>query len=150
MPCYPALALLIGAAIAKGGRAVEAGDTRHRGGSGASVSGGNRDPPIAVRGLPAPGDISTALNPDPDIYAAYTLSLGHMGDLTLRAFAYLRLPLAVAAVAFLIGAVSGWRLSGKRAAIGAALMMTLFFHAARLALVTFGLLSWFAYRWPKL
>ena len=31
---------------------------------------------------------------------SYTLSLGHMADLTLRAFAYLRLPLVVAGVAF--------------------------------------------------
>ena len=39
----------------------------------------------------------------------YTLSLGHMADLTLRAFAYLRLPLAVAGVAFVVGAAGAWR-----------------------------------------
>ena len=55
-----------------------------------------------VRGLPAPGDISAALSQNPDVY---TLSLGHMTDLTLRAFAYLRLPLVVAGVALLVGAV---------------------------------------------
>ena len=136
MPCYPALALLIGTGIADGGWAVDLG-TRAIGVVAALAFLAVTGILIAVRGVPAPGDISAALNANPDIYAVYTLSLGHMGDLTLRAFAYLRLPLAVAAAAFLIGAVSGWRLSGKRAAIGFALMMTLFFHAARLALVTF-------------
>ena len=43
-----------------------------------------------VWNLPAPGDISSALTQHPE---AYTLSLGHMGDLTLDSFAYLRLPL---------------------------------------------------------
>ena len=43
-----------------------------------------------VRGLPAPGDISSALSRNP---GAYTLSLGHMEDLTLNSFAYLRSPL---------------------------------------------------------
>ena len=43
---------------------------------------------------------------------AYTLSLGHMEDLTLRSFAYLRLPLALAVVAFLIGAVGNLMVEG--------------------------------------
>ena len=50
-----------------------------------------------VRNLPAPGDISTALSLHP---GAYTLSLGHIEDLTLSSFAYLRTPLLMAAVAF--------------------------------------------------
>ena len=60
-----------------------------------------------------------------------------MTDLTLASFAYLRLPLAVAGVAFAIGAVG--RLAGEAAAVAASLavMMVLFFHAARLALVVF-------------
>ncbi len=52
---------------------------------------------VAVRNVPTPGDISQALSRHP---GAYTLSLGHMEDLTLESFAYLRLPLAIAAVAF--------------------------------------------------
>ena len=55
-----------------------------------------------MRGIAAPGDISPALTQNPDLY---TLSLGHMADLTLQSFAYLRLPLAVAGVAFLVGAL---------------------------------------------
>ncbi len=39
-----------------------------------------------VWNLPTPGDISSALTAHPE---AYTLSLGHMGDLTLQSFAYL-------------------------------------------------------------
>ena len=55
-----------------------------------------------VWNLPAPGDISHALiAQDPE---AYTLSLAHMGDLTMASFAYLRTPLVVAGIAFLIGA----------------------------------------------
>jgi len=83
-----------------------------------------------VRNLPAPGDIASALTQNPDLY---TLSLGHMTDLTLNSFAYLRLPLVVAAAAFLVGAASTWR----RSIVGIAIMMALFFHASRLALVRF-------------
>jgi hypothetical protein len=90
-----------------------------------------------VRSTPAPGDISVALNHNPDIYEAYTLSLGHITDLTLAAFAYLRLPLTVAGLGFLIGAVGCWKLRGHRAIPALTIMMILFFHAARLALVTF-------------
>jgi len=60
-----------------------------------------------------------------------------MQDLTIDSFAYLRLPLAVAGIAFLIGALGTVRASAQRAFLAAALMMVLFFHAARLAMVTF-------------
>src|SRR6185295_13812381 len=90
-----------------------------------------------VRTIPAPGDIATALNANPDVYQAYTLSLGHMSDLTLAAFAYLRIPLALAGVASLVGAAGAWRLQGRKAVPALVIMMVLFFHAARLALVVF-------------
>ncbi len=102
MPCYPALALLLGSAMAAGGDWVRRGTrvlavvARVRGRGAASLI------LVAVRNVPAPGDISQALSQHP---GAYTLSLGHMEDLTLESFAYLRLPLAMAAVAFLIGAL---------------------------------------------
>jgi hypothetical protein len=89
---------------------------------------------ILVRNVPAPGDISRALVENP---GAYTLSLGHVEDLTLAAFAYLRLPLAVAALGFLVGALGTLRWNGKRAFLSAGLMMVLFFQGARLALVVF-------------
>ncbi len=84
---------------------------------------------------PTPGDISTALTQNPDMY---TLSLGHMSDLTLHSFAYLRLPLALAACALFIGVLATVRSRSTAAvAAGLALMMVVFIQAARLALVAF-------------
>jgi 4-amino-4-deoxy-L-arabinose transferase-like glycosyltransferase len=133
MPCYPALALLLGSAMAMGG------DWIRRGTRFLCVVAGLAAVAcfaifIAVRNLPTPGDISGALSQHP---SAYTLSLGHMLDLTFDSFAYLRLPLLVAAVAFLAGVIGTARWLGHRAFLSAALMMVLFYHAARLALVVF-------------
>jgi 4-amino-4-deoxy-L-arabinose transferase-like glycosyltransferase len=88
-----------------------------------------------VWNLPTPGDISNALVTQD--YDAYTLSLGHMGDLTLASFAYLRTPLAIAGVAFLIGAIGSWRFRQHRTYFALAVMLVLFLQAARLAMVTF-------------
>ena len=133
MPCYPALALLLGSAMAAEGPMLRLG-TRA-----IAVVATLAAVAIAailwmVRGMPAPGDIAVALNQNPDVY---TLSLGHMTDLTLRAFAYLKLPLAVAFVAFAVGAAGAWRSRGPIPLITVTAMMVLFFHAARLALVVF-------------
>jgi hypothetical protein len=89
---------------------------------------------VLVRNVPAPGDISTALSQRP---GTYTLSLSHMEDLTLSSFAYLRVPVALAAIAFLAGALGTLRATGRRAFIAAAVMMVLFLHAARMAMVVF-------------
>lgn len=132
MPCYPALALLLGSALVD----PRATAWVRRGNIGLAVVASLAAIVIVfilsqVWNLPAPGDISRALAPqDP---SAYTLSLAHMGDLTLASFAYLRTPLILAGIAFLVGATAGFR--GKLA--GVVVMMILFFHAARLALVTF-------------
>src|ERR1039457_1401616 len=135
MPCYPALALLLGSAMAGddpwlryGTRAIAVVATL----AAAAIAGILR----MVRGLPTPGDIAGALSQNPEVY---TLSLGHMTDLTLQAFAYLRLPLAVAGVAFAVGALGAWRPAGRKLVPLTALaaMMVMFFHAARLALVVF-------------
>lgn len=135
MPCYPALALLIGSAMATGGAWVQRG-TRVLGGIAALAGIAAFAIAFVVRSLPTPGDISNALSSHP---SAYTLSLGHMLDLTFTSFAYLRLPLVAAAIAFFIGALGNlWpRSSANRAFLMSALMMVLFFHAARLALVVF-------------
>jgi len=131
MPCYPALALLLGPAIAAGGVWIRRG-TRVL----AVICGLAAVAALAilllVRGLPGSGDITRALSTHP---GAYTLSLGHMEDLTLAAFAYLRLPLLAAAVAFAIGALGTLR--RKQVFVAVALMMIVFFHAARLAMVRF-------------
>jgi 4-amino-4-deoxy-L-arabinose transferase-like glycosyltransferase len=133
MPCYPALALLLGSAMAAGGDWVRRG-TRVLAAIALCLAVAILLILAAVRHVPNPGDISQALSEHP---SAYTLSLGHMEDLTLESFAYLRLPLAIAAAAFLIGALGNLRAVGQRAFLAAALMMVLFFHAARLALVAF-------------
>ena len=133
MPCYPALALLIGCSMARGGIFVRSGTAVLT-----VVSGLAAVCCIAilvyVRNVPTPGDISGALSSHP---GAYTLSLGHMADLTLESFAYLRWPLAIAAAAFLLGLIGTVRASNQRAFLVAGCMMVLFFHAARLAMVGF-------------
>jgi dolichyl-phosphate-mannose-protein mannosyltransferase len=133
MPCYPALALLLGSAMAMEGDWIRRG-TRVLCGVASVAAIACFVIFVSVRNFPTPGDISDALSRHP---SAYTLSLGHMLDLTFDSFAYLRLPLLVAAVAFLAGALGTFRWLGQRAFLSAALMMVLFFHAARLALVVF-------------
>ncbi len=115
MPCYPALALLIACAMAGESRWIAVG---LKVACAVAAAGA-----VAIAGilwlvwnLPAPGDISQALTQNPE---AYTLSLGHMGDLTLRSFAYLKLPLVVAGLAFVIGALGMYRGSGRTRASGA-------------------------------
>jgi len=133
MPCYPALALLLGCALATDDIWIRWGTRVLTVIAGCAALAG-----IAIlflsRSASATGDISSALSAHP---GAYKLSLGHMEDLTLASFAYLRLPLAMAALAFCLGAVGTFRAGAQRAAISAALMMVLFFHAARVAMVAF-------------
>ena len=84
--------------------------------------------------LPTPGDISQALAQHP---SEYTLSMGHMGDLTLSSFAYLRGPLILAGLACAIGFLGMVLLKRSMRFVAPALMMLLFFHAARVAMVAF-------------
>jgi 4-amino-4-deoxy-L-arabinose transferase-like glycosyltransferase len=132
MPMYPALALLLGCAMDREEKLVTAG-TRALAAIAGTAAAVIAALLFVIRNVPATGDISSALQQHPE---AYTLSLGHLGDLTVQSFAYLRLPLVLAAVAFLIGAVSPW-LRGRKAYIALAAMMVLFLHASRVALVTF-------------
>jgi hypothetical protein len=133
MPCYPALALLLGSAMAMEGDWIRRG-TRVLSVVAACAGLVTLTLFFLTRNLPAPGDISQALSQHP---GAYTLSLGHMKDLTLASFAYLRVPLLMAAIAFCMGAWATWKWAGQRAFLATALMMILFFHAARLALAVF-------------
>jgi 4-amino-4-deoxy-L-arabinose transferase-like glycosyltransferase len=134
MPCYPALALLLGSAMASESKWVHRG-TRVLGAVTVLAALASIAIAFAVRNLPTPGDISVALSRNSE--AAYTLSLGHMKDLTLNSFAYLRFPLCLAAAAFLIGALANLRWSGIHAFLLSGLMMVLFFHAAQRALIVF-------------
>ena len=135
LPIYPALALLLGSAMTPEGVWIK------RGTKALCVVAAALVLVIAailwqVWTLPSPGDISAALVQHPELY---TLSLGHMGDLTLRSLAYLRLPLMLAGVAVLIGAIGIYRYSPnqRRCFFVMAAMMIVFFHAARLAMTTF-------------
>jgi hypothetical protein len=133
MPCYPAFALLLGSAMAVGGPWVRRG-TRVISAIAGALALAMFALLFHVRGMPTPGDISSALSSNPSVYS---LSLGHMEDLTLDSFAYFRIPLLVAGIAFLVGSLGTLRAGGKRAFLAAGLMMIIFFHAARLALVVF-------------
>ena len=133
MPIYPAVAMLLGCVMESGGAWINGG-TRVL-----SLVAGLAGVVcliffVLTRGVPAPGDISVALARHPE---AYKLSLGHMEDLTLPAMAYLRAPLALAAVAFLTGSVGTLRNRGRSAFLMTAVMMILFFQAARIALIAF-------------
>ena len=132
MPCYPALALLLGSAMAMGGRWVEWG-TRFLGALCAGCAAACIGILIAVRNIPAIGDISQAVTHQ----ANYRLALGHMQDLTLESFAYMRLPLTLAAAAFIVGAIGMLAWHRSRAFLSAVVMMILFYQAARLAMVQF-------------
>jgi hypothetical protein len=133
MPAYPALALLIGSALAMGGKLVNWG-TRILCVISACAALVIFAILAHVHGVATPGDISSALSHHPNVY---TLSLGHMEDLTLDSFAYLRVPLVMAGIAFLVGAVGTLRTKTPRAFWAAGLMMVIFFQAARQAMVVF-------------
>jgi len=134
LPIYPALAILLGSDLATRERYPRA--ARIVLGSVLSLSF------CAIIFLlaynlhtPTPGDISRALTQNPDMY---TLSLGHMSDLTLHSFAYLRLPLIIAACGLLIGIAVTLRQRKTTTTVAMlALMMIVFVEAARLALVVF-------------
>ena len=91
---------------------------------------------LLVWHVPAPGDISQALTQHPELY---THSLGHIWDLTLNAFAYLKLPLGLAALAFggTAIALAFSRNNVRRTVLVIAAGMIVFFQAARIALIRF-------------
>ncbi|HEX5431780.1 MAG TPA: glycosyltransferase family 39 protein, partial [Bryobacteraceae bacterium] len=135
MPAYPAFALLIASALAEPESTTGVKSWLRRGRIALAAIASLAALAIAVIlirvwSLPTPGDISRALTQHP---SEYTLSLGHMLDLTIDSFAYLRLPLIMAGAAFVLGAA----LTVRGRIAGAVVMMVLFLHAARQALVTF-------------
>jgi 4-amino-4-deoxy-L-arabinose transferase-like glycosyltransferase len=150
MPIYPAVALLIGSVLASG-KTSESDSGPAAEGSLSKWLAAGRWTLFAVAsaafvalitvlakvwGLPATGDISQALSQHPELY---TLSLGHMGDLTLNSFAYLKLPMIMAAVAFggIALALVLARNSIRKTVLAVCVGMVLFFQAARVALVRF-------------
>lgn len=127
MPAYPAFALLAGSAVASGSAASRIGlrmSSAVFGLAGVAI--------LAILamvwGTAPQGDIAKSLTQNP---SAYTLSMGHMGDLTLESFAHLKLPLLVALAASIAGLLARGRV------LTLALAMVVFVHAARLALIAF-------------
>jgi 4-amino-4-deoxy-L-arabinose transferase-like glycosyltransferase len=135
MPIYPALALLIGSVLSNGGRWVRAG-TYVLLALCAILFAALSALLVSVWHVPAPGDISQALTQHPELY---THSLGHIWDLTLNAFAYLKLPLGLAALAFggCAVALAFSRQDVRRTVFVVAASMIVFFQAARIALIRF-------------
>jgi 4-amino-4-deoxy-L-arabinose transferase-like glycosyltransferase len=137
MPCYPALALLLASAMAE-----ESGWIRKGSWTLGAIAGAAGLACLAillaVQHLATPGDITAALAVHPN---SYKLSLGHMEDLTLNSFAYLRLPLAIAGIGFMLGSIGALVTARRNFSTGtyltAAVMMIVFFQAARLAMVKF-------------
>jgi 4-amino-4-deoxy-L-arabinose transferase-like glycosyltransferase len=86
------------------------------------------------------GDISSLLEQHENDF--YRVSMAHVLDLTPQAFAVLRLPAAMAAVALLVGLGLAWWLRRAKRPIAATLTMAgtmaLFFFAANIALGVFG------------
>jgi 4-amino-4-deoxy-L-arabinose transferase-like glycosyltransferase len=134
MPLYPALALLLGSAMAQDNNGWIKAGSRILGVISAAAGIACLAILAMAWNLPTPGDISSALSNNP---GAYKLSLGHMEDLTISSFAYLRFPLGLAGAAFLIGAAGAFRKAAQQTFLAAALMMVLFFQAARIAMVAF-------------
>jgi 4-amino-4-deoxy-L-arabinose transferase-like glycosyltransferase len=135
MPIYPALALLVGSVLDSGGRWVRTG-TYALVATCTILFAALSFVLLSVWRVPVQGDISQALTQHPE---AYTLSLGHIRDLTLNAFTFLKLPLGLAALAFggcamaLVFALNNIR----RTVLVVAVSMIVFFQAARIALIRF-------------
>ncbi len=135
MPIYPALALLAGSVLSAGGRWVRAGTYALLAVS-AILFTVLSFLLASVWRVAARGDISQALTQHPELY---THALGHIWDLTLNAFAYLKLPLALAALAFggCAVALAIGRNNIRRTVLAIAISMIIFFQAARIALIRF-------------
>ena len=135
MPIYPALALLIGSALAAGGRWIQIGSrvllviTTVLFLVLAAIL-------AMVWRTSAVGEISSALAQNPDVY---TLSMGHMLDLRLAAFAFLKLPLGLAALAFGSASLAliVWKDRLRTTMLALAVCMIVFLQTARVALVDF-------------
>ena len=130
MPCYPALALLLGSVLGDESFQLKWA-TRAAGAVTFLAAMACLGILWFVRDVTATGDIADAMNNH-----VSTLSLGRAQDLTINSFAWLRPPLVLAFCAFLIGAAGAWWKNGRYAIRALALMMLLFFNAARWAMVT--------------
>jgi len=135
LPCYPAFAVLAGVALAEGPKRWVSAGYGVLALACILMAAGAYLILYLVQGVQAVGDISSVLTHNP---GAYTLSLGHLQDLTLTSFAYLRGPLLLAGISLGAGTVIAW-FTRRRilAPLCLAAMMALLAHAARWAMRVF-------------
>ena len=129
MPCYPAFALLIGSGMSAGGPGYK-WSARAAGTLAILAAFACAIILWLTRDIVASGDIAGALRE-----GVSTLSLGQTGNLTLKSFAWLRIPLGIALCAFLVGAAGAWWNARRYAVTSLALMMLILFIAARMAMI---------------
>jgi hypothetical protein len=135
MPIYPALCLLVGSALTSAPRAWIKIGYRILAAFGIIFGVAAGHVLYEIRGIKPVGDIASALTQNPE---AYTLSLGHIQDLTLRSFAYLRGPLLFSAAAIGLGTLAACLTWGKREGpLCLAVMMVLFTYASKEAMAVF-------------
>ena len=146
IPALPALAVLTGVWLAKEAQSSK-GSELYRAGMisavvlavlGIAICAVTL--PIAASSQPLPPgtDLSDALKQATQMY---TLSTGHLFDLTPKAMGAFRLPLVLTGLGFLLGTVLSWfyrrRLQYMQANIALAAMMVVVLFAVHLALITF-------------
>jgi 4-amino-4-deoxy-L-arabinose transferase-like glycosyltransferase len=145
-PALPALALLLGAWLAREAQSQYGGEEARSGRVSAAVllviglliSGVTLTFAIISHAPPPGADLADLLNTNPD---AYALSLGHFLDLTGSAMSLFRGPLLGTAIAFLFGTGLNWLLRSRGqpryANAVLALMMCVFMECAHVALGVF-------------
>nr|MBP6823649.1 glycosyltransferase family 39 protein [Acidobacteriota bacterium] len=140
-PAYPALALLAGTGLARGEKEASRWSIA---GQGLLAFLGLTAGAVLTyllwvsRNITPPADISEALTYHPE---NYKLALGHMSDLTVAAFALLRVPAAGAAVTLAIGFGIAFLLRLKRKPLQASILTAVatacFIYFAHMALGVF-------------
>lgn len=146
LPSLPALALLAGIWLARENGSAEISADRKRGmvcstillALGVLVFAVAIVFAIKAPSAPPGADIADLLSTNP---ALYTLSLGHLFDLTGQSMSLFRFPLALTGIAFLLGTLANWWFRRRRKAsfanISLSAMMAVFLYAVHLALGTF-------------
>jgi Dolichyl-phosphate-mannose-protein mannosyltransferase len=139
---WPAIALLLGIGLAKAEESGAKWLTKAQGALaavGVAVAGVLTAMLVVSAKVKVHGDISAALEEHKNSF--YRVSMAHFLDLTPKAFAYLRLPAAIAAVVFLFGLGAAWWLRRTKrslaSTISMAVTMAVFFFAANIALGIF-------------
>ena len=146
LPALPALALLTGIWLAREDASPQGSSVRKQGlvcsgillAIGVIVLVTTIFFAVAAPAAPPEADIVDLLTTNPDLY---TLSLGHLFDLTGKSMSLFRLPLALTGVAFFTGTFFSWwfrrRQNCTAANISLAAMMVVFLFAVHLSLGTF-------------